>query len=142
MSCRNLSPHLGLRTPKLPDTKRTTFSPRLSPLRSVQAALHLWRAAIGIPFNLPHRAQRSSTRRGAGRYRALGRKRSGNDMALIQAKYRTSSRSAETLLTNCLGLPGSDQNAPLSWCNGTGHLMGSLRPVSFKLKLRCSAFIG
>jgi 5'-3' exonuclease len=81
-------------------------------------------------------------RRGAGRYRALGRKRSGNDMALIQAKYRTSSRSAETLLTNCLGLPGSDQNAPLSWCNGTGRLIGSLRPVSFKLKLRCSDFIG
>ena len=67
MSCRNLSPRLGLQTPKPQGLKQTTFSPPQLLLRSVQAALHWWRAAIGILFSSPHCAQRSSTRRGAGK---------------------------------------------------------------------------
>jgi 5'-3' exonuclease len=42
-------------------------------------------------------------------------------------------------------LPGateSDQNALRNCCDGTARLMGSLRRVSFKLKLRCSASVG
>jgi 5'-3' exonuclease len=66
-SCRNLSPRLGLRTPKPQGTRRTTFSPPQFLMRSVQAALHWWRAAIGIPFSSPRRARRSSIRRGAGK---------------------------------------------------------------------------
>ena len=44
----DLSPPLGLRTPKPQASKQTTFSPPQSPLRSVQAAPHLWPVAIGI----------------------------------------------------------------------------------------------
>jgi hypothetical protein len=43
----------------------------------------------------------------------------------IQTKCRTSLRSAGTLLTNCLALLESDQNAPRSWCGDTAHLMAS-----------------
>jgi hypothetical protein len=39
-------------------------------------------------------------------------------------------------------VPGSGQNAPLNCCNGTGHLMASSKPVSFKRRRRCSASIG
>ena len=74
--------------------------------------------------------------------RASGRKRSGNDMASIQNKFRTSLRSAVIPLTNCLALPESVRNAPLNWWNGTARLMGSSRPVSFKHRLRCSASFG
>jgi len=35
-------------------------------LRNAPAALHWWRAAIGILFSSPRRAPRSCTRRGAG----------------------------------------------------------------------------
>ena len=41
-------------------------------------------------FSSPRRAQQSSTRRGARKLRASGPKRSGNDMASIQTKCRTS----------------------------------------------------
>jgi 5'-3' exonuclease len=39
------------------------------------------------------------------------------------------------------GPPESDQNALLNCCDGTARLTGSLRRVSFKLKLTCSASI-
>jgi DDE domain len=97
---------------------------------------------IGMLFSSPRRAQRSSTRRGAAKSRALGLKRSGKDMASIQTKFRTSLPSAVILLTNCLALPESARNAPLSWCNGMVPLRGSPRPVSFKLRLRCYASFG
>ena len=142
MSCPNLSPPLGLQTPKPQGSRQTTFSPPQLLLRSVQAALPWWPAAIEIPFSSPRQAQRSSTRRGVANSRASGPKRSGNDMALIQTKCRTLLRSAVTLLTNCLARPGSDRNAQRNCCGGTARLMGSLRRVSFKLRLRCSAFIG
>ena len=103
---------------------------------------HWWRAAIGIPFSSPRRALRSSTRRVAGSSRVSAPKRSGNDMASSQTKYRTSLRSVVILLTNCLARPGSGQNAPRSCCGGTARLMGSLMQVFFKLRLRCSASIG
>ena len=74
--------------------------------------------------------------------RASGPKRSGNDMASIQTKCRTSSRSAVTLLTNCLARPASGRNALRNCCGGTARLMGSLKPVSFKPRLTCSASIG
>ena len=74
--------------------------------------------------------------------RASDPKRSGNDMASIQSKCRTSLRSAVILPINCLARPASGQNAPRSCCGGTAHLMASSKPVSFKLRLRCSAFIG
>ena len=44
----NLSPRLGLRTPKPQGSRRATFSPLPLLLRSVRAALPLWPAAIGI----------------------------------------------------------------------------------------------
>ena len=81
------------------------------------------------------------TRRGVGNLRALGPKRSGTGMASIQIKCRTLLHYAATLPTNCLELPVSDQNAPLSWCNDT-RWMASSRPVSFKLRIRRSASIG
>jgi hypothetical protein len=137
-----LSPRSGLRTPKPQGTRRTTFSPPQFLLRSVQAAAHGWRAAIGILFSSPRRAQRSCTRRGAAKSRALGLKRSGNDMRSIQTKCRTSSRFAGTLPTNCRALRESGQNAPLNWYDGTARWMGSLRLASFKLRLRRSASIG
>ena len=93
-------------------------------------------------FSSPRRGQRFSTRREAGRYRASGRKRSGNGMRSIQTRFRTSLRCAVTLLINCLALPESDQNAPLNCCNGTARLMASLKPVSFKRRQRCFASIG
>jgi hypothetical protein len=93
-------------------------------------------------FQLASSRTTFSTRRGAGKSRTLDRKRSDNDMASIQTRCRTSLRYAVTLLTNCLALPGSGQNAPLNCCGGTGHLMASSKPVSFKLRLRCSASIG
>ena len=40
------------------------------------------------------------------------------------------------------GAAGVAQNAPLNWCSGTAHLMASSKPVSFKLRQRCSASIG
>ena len=89
-------------------------------------ALHWWRVAIGIPFSSPRRAPRSCTRRGAGKSRASGRRRSGNDMALIQTRCRTLLRSAGTPLTNCRALPESGQNARPNWCNGTARLMESV----------------
>ena len=64
----------------------------------------LWQAAIEIPFSSPRRARQSCTRRGAAKSRALGRTRSGSDMASIQTRFRTSLRSAVTLPTNCLAL--------------------------------------
>ena len=94
------------------------------------------------PFSSPRRARSSSIRREAEKSRISGLKRSGNDMASIQTMCRTSSRSEVILLTNCLALPGSGQNAPLNWCGDTAHLMASLTPVSFKLRRRCSASIG
>jgi DNA polymerase-1 len=57
----------GFANAKAPGTRRTTFSPPQFLLRSAQAALHWWRAAIGIPFSSPRRARRSSIRRGAGK---------------------------------------------------------------------------
>ena len=42
-------------------------------------------------------------------------------------------------------LPGAaevGQNPRPNWCNGTARLMESLRPVSLKLRPRCSASIG
>ena len=93
-------------------------------------------------FSSPRRAQRSFTRRGVANSRASGPKRSGNDMPSIQTRFRTLLRSAVTLPTNCLGLPESDQSALRNCCDGTARLTGSLRRVSFKLKLRCSASIG
>jgi hypothetical protein len=57
MSCPNLSPPLGLRTPKPQGSRRTTFSPPRSPLRSAQAGPHWWQMAIEIPFNSPHYVQ-------------------------------------------------------------------------------------
>ena len=62
-------------------------------------------------------------------------------MALIQNKFRTLSRSAVTLLTNCLARPGSGRNAPRSCCGGTARLMASLMQVSFKPRPTCSASI-
>jgi hypothetical protein len=73
---------------------------------------------------------------------ASGLKRSGNGMASIQTKCRTLLRSAGTLPTNCQALPESGQNARPNWCNGIARLMESLRLVSLKLRLRCSASIG
>jgi hypothetical protein len=55
-------------------------------------------------------------------------------MASIQSKCRTLSRSAVTLLINCLAQPGSGRNALLSCCGGTERLMASLMQVSFKLR--------
>ena len=95
-----------------------------------------------IPFSSPRRALPSSIRQEAEKSRASGLKRSGNAMASIQTKCRTSLRSEVILLTNCLAQPGLGQNAPLNWCDGTARLMGSLRRVSFKIRLRCSASIG
>ena len=46
------------------------------------------------------------------------------------------------LPTNCLARPDSAQNAPLGWCDSTAGLIGSLRPVSFKLRRRCFASTG
>jgi exodeoxyribonuclease III len=63
-------------------------------------------------------------------------------MASIQTRFRTSSRSEVTLLPNCMAQPASDQNAPLHCCDDTARLRGSLRPVSFKHRLRCSASFG
>jgi DNA polymerase I len=37
--------------------------------------------------------------------------------------------------------PGSGRNAPPNCCGGTARLMASLRPVSFKIRRRCFAFI-
>jgi 5'-3' exonuclease, N-terminal resolvase-like domain len=54
---------------------------------------------------------------------------------------RTLSRSAVTHLINCLARPASDRNAQRNCCGGTARLTGSLRRVSFKLKLTCSASI-
>ena len=130
------SPGLDLRTPKPQGSKQTTFSPPRSPLRSVRAALHWWRAAIGIPFSSPRRALRSSTRRVAGSSRVSAPKRSGNDMASSQTKCPTSLRSAGTFRTNCPALPESGQNAPLSWCNGMERLMASSKPVSFQTQAK------
>jgi 5'-3' exonuclease, N-terminal resolvase-like domain len=95
-----------------------------------------------IPFSSPRRALRSSTRRVAGNSRVSAPKRSGNDMASSQTKYRTSLHCVVILLTNCLARPGSGRNAPLNWFDGTARLRGSLRPVSFKLRLICSGAIG
>jgi hypothetical protein len=53
-------------------------------------------------------------------------------MASIQAKFRTSLRSAVILLTNCLALPESARNAPLSWCNGMVPLRGVLKAGFFQ----------
>ena len=39
------------------------------------------------------------------------------------------------------GAPESDRNALRNCCGGTARLMASLMPVSFKPRLRCSAFI-
>ena len=93
-------------------------------------------------FNWPRRARRSSTHRGAGRYRAWDRKRSGKDMASVQNRCRTSLRYAVTLLTNCRALPALARSAPLNWCTATGRWMESLRPASFKRRQRCCASIG
>jgi 5'-3' exonuclease, N-terminal resolvase-like domain len=60
-----------------------------------------------IPFSSPHYVQRYFTRRGAVNSRASGPKRSDNDMASIQTRFQTLSRSAVTPLTNCLALPGA-----------------------------------
>jgi hypothetical protein len=51
-------------------------------------------------------------------------------------------RSAVTLLTNCLALPESDRNAQRNCYGSTARLMAFWRPVSFKLRLRRSVFIG
>jgi hypothetical protein len=56
--------------------------------------------------------------------------RSGTDMASIRSRCRTSLRSAVILPTNCLALPGLDQNALRKWCGGTDRLMASLTQVS------------
>ena len=77
-------------------------------------------------FQSPRNAPRSSIRRGAGKLRASGPKRSGSDMASIQSKYRTSLRSAAILPTNCLALPGLGQNVLRKWCGGTASLDGVL----------------
>jgi DNA polymerase I len=53
----DLSPPLGLRTPKPRGSKQTTFSPPRSPLRSAQAGPHWWQVAIEIPFSSPHYVQ-------------------------------------------------------------------------------------
>ncbi len=79
---------------------------------------------------------------GVANSRASGPKRSGNDMASIQTKCRTLLRSAVTLTTNCAALPELDRNAPRNCCGDTTRLMVSSMQVSFKLRLRCSAFIG
>jgi hypothetical protein len=50
----------------------------------------------------------------------------------IQTKCRTLSRSAVTLLTNCLAPPESDRNALRNCYGDTGCLMGSLKQVSLK----------
>jgi hypothetical protein len=63
-------------------------------------------------------------------------------MALIQIRCRTLSRSAATLLTNCLALSESDRNGHLNCYGGTAGLMASLMQVSFKRRLTCSASIG
>jgi hypothetical protein len=55
-------------------------------------------------------------------------------MALIQSKCRTLSRSAVTLLTNCLARPASDRNARHNCCGGMERSMASLMQVSFKLR--------
>jgi DNA polymerase I len=47
---------LDLQPPKRQGSRRTTFSPPQSPLRSVKAALHWSRAAIGSLFSSPRRA--------------------------------------------------------------------------------------
>jgi exodeoxyribonuclease III len=83
-------------------------------------------------FQLASPVRRSSTRREAAKLRALGRKRSGNDMALIQTKCQTSLRYAVILLTNCLAPPESAQNAPLNWCDGTATLDGVLEAGLFQ----------
>jgi len=101
----------------------------------------LVRAAIGMLFSLPRRAQRSSTRRGAAKLRASGPKRSGSDMASVQTKYRTSLRSAVILPTNCLAPPGLGQNVLRNWYGDTAHLMASLTPVCSELRRRRSASI-
>jgi exodeoxyribonuclease III len=132
----------GFANAKAAGYERTTFSPPQLLRRNAVAALPSWRAATGILFSSPRRARRSSTRRGVEKSRALDRRRSGNDMASIQNRSRTSLRYAVTLLTNCLAPPGSAQNAPLNWCNGTARLMASLKPVSFNRRLRCCASIG
>jgi 5'-3' exonuclease len=62
--------------------------------------------------------------------------------AVDPTRFRTLLRSTVTLLINCLALTGSGQNAPRSCCGGTARLIGSLRPVSSKLRLRCSASFG
>jgi hypothetical protein len=64
---------------------------------------------------------------------------SGNDIASIRTKCRTSSRSEVIPLTHCLVWPESDRNEQRDWFDGTTRLMGSMRPVSFQLGLRCSA---
>jgi hypothetical protein len=79
---------------------------------------------------------------GRGNRAHRARRGPGYDMGSIQTRFRTSSRSEVTLLTNCLAPPESDQNAPLNCCDDTARLRGSLRPVSFKHRLRCSASIG
>jgi hypothetical protein len=43
---------------------------------------------------------------------------------------------------NCPAPLESGQSAPLNCCDGTARLMGFLRPVSFKIRLKCSASIG
>jgi 5'-3' exonuclease, N-terminal resolvase-like domain/Endonuclease/Exonuclease/phosphatase family len=77
-----------------------------------------------------------------GEIARIGPEESDNDMASIQTKCRTLLRSAGTPLTNCRALLELGQNARPSWCNGTARLMESLRPVSLKLRPRCSASIG
>jgi hypothetical protein len=63
---------------------------------------------------------------------------SGNYIASIRTKCRTSSRSEVIPLTHCLVWPESDRNEQRDWFDGTTRLMGSMRPVSFQLGLRCS----
>ena len=131
----------GFANAKAPGYEATTFSPPQFLLRSVLAALHWWRAAIGI-FSARLAAHDDPYPSRGGEIARIGPEEAGNDMASIQTKCRTLLRSAGTLLTNCRAPPESGQNAPPSWCNGTARLMESLRPASLKLRPRCSASIG
>jgi hypothetical protein len=88
------------------------------------------------------KGRRSSTRRGAEKIARVRpeevRQRYGVDPNHVADVIG----SAVILLTNCPALLESGQNAPLNWCDGTARLRGSLRPVSFMLRLRSSASIG
>ncbi len=134
----------NLNSTRMPRTSGRRPPSRRRPMNAdIQVATAVRTAAkFSWSVSTRRRARRSYIPPGAGRFRALARKRSGNGMASIQSKYRTSMRYAVTLLTNCRALSGSAPSAPLNCCNDMAHLMGSSKWVSSRRRLRCYASIG